>query len=273
MERAAVVATETDLPLGVRHAALAVSDLPRALAFYIETLGFTPAYVTDRDWAMLSLGGTTLSLVPVPHFMPLTLNGGGSHPAHIGIVLPSMEAVDALHQRIRYTDVPSLEAPKRHRDGSYGFYLTDLDGNALECIFIPYRLQGAANPEPSGDAVVLLAPGDPDPAGGAPYKALLAGLRRHAVDTQFALAFSGGAKPTLADVLPVLLAEGQVRRVRVVPVSLSAGDPGSQALPRLIDAVRLAHPTVTIQLAPALGEHPLVQEAMTQAIIESVGGP
>ncbi|MBC7543311.1 MAG: VOC family protein [Candidatus Sericytochromatia bacterium] len=258
----------TDSPLGIRHAALAVSDLARSVAFYTDTLGFTPAYVTSADWAMVSMAGTTLSLILVPHFKPPTVNEGGSHPAHLGIVLPSMEAVDDLHRRLGYTDVPTLEAPKHHRDGSYGFYLTDPDGNALESIFIPYRLKGAANAVPSGEAIVLLAHGSSDARWAAPVVALMARLQRHAADIPVAMAFMEFASPKLADVLPGLLAAADIRRVRVVPVFLSSGGHVSHDLPPLITAARAAHPGVDFVLAPAIGEHPAVQDAMASAIID-----
>jgi catechol 2,3-dioxygenase-like lactoylglutathione lyase family enzyme len=263
----------TESHLGVRHAALTVSDLPRSLAFYTDTLGFEPAYVTDTEWAMVSMAGTTLSLIPSPHFLPTKHVEGGAHPAHLGIVLATTEDVDAMHRRLAYTDVPELQSPKRHRDGSYGFYLTDPDGNALECIFIPYRLQGAANPAPTGDAIVLLVERHGDAGEVVPFQSLLAKLQRHAVDTPVALAYLVGAAATLSGVLPSLLSDGGIRRVRLVPAMLSMGAAVAHELRRQITVARAAHPGVEFTLAAPLGENQQVQEAMTQAIVGLIGTP
>lgn len=247
--------------LGVRHVALGVSDLARALDFYTETLGFDPAYVTSADWAMVSMAGTTLSLVPVPGYVA-PRSAGGSHPAHFGIVLASMADVDAWHERLRFTDVPSIEAPKLHRDGSYGFYLTDPDDNPLECIFIPYRLQGTARATPTDEAIVLVA------AEAGPLSlALIAGLQRHAPDVPAGVAFVRPGQPDVAEVARQLTAAGGIRRVHLVPVALTAADPVALALPAQVEAARLACPDVSFLMATALGEIPLVRDALVAALV------
>ena len=253
--------------LGVRHAALAVSDLDRAMTFYVDTLGFAPAYVADADWAMVAMGGTTLSLIPAPAG-ERPAPRGGSHPAHLGIVLDTPAAVDALYQRLRDLSLPRLGEPKRHRDGSYGFYLTDPDSNALECIFIPYRLQGAANPVPPGEAIILAASGV-DPTG--QRDALLARVRRHAWDTPVALAQLDVGGPDLAEVLPGLLAQGDIHRVRVVPLGLGSGDLAPAVLARHVAAVAPAFPHVTFVQESPIGDQALVQEAITAAICARIG--
>lgn len=136
--------------LGIRHAALGVRDLERALAFYRE-LGFEAYYAGDADWAMVEAGGTTLSLVH-------------SHPPHIGAVLDSPEAVDKLHAALARRKLPGLKAPVVHRDQSYGFYFTDTEGNQLEAIFIPAVARETKLPKevvlftrPDFDAAPLLA--------------------------------------------------------------------------------------------------------------------
>jgi catechol 2,3-dioxygenase-like lactoylglutathione lyase family enzyme len=238
-----------------------VSDLPRALDFYTETLGFEPAYVTSSDWAMVSMAGTTLSLIPVPGYVaPRIL--GGSHPAHLGIVLATAADVDAWHQRLQFTDVPAIEAPQAHRDGSYGFYLTDPDGNPLECIFIPYRLQGTARPGPTDEAVVLLAQDD---RAISTAQGLIGGLQRHAPDVAVGLA---PGQADLAAVARQLAAHGGIRRVRIVPVALAVDEGNAANLSACLDAARAACPGVTFSLSDAIGGHPLVQEAMVGAIVD-----
>jgi catechol 2,3-dioxygenase-like lactoylglutathione lyase family enzyme len=255
----------------MRHAALGVSDLARSLGFYLDTLGFEPAYVTDSDWAMVSMAGTTLSLIPVPGYTPPRILGG-AHPAHLGIVLASPAEVDALHARLQYTDVTAIEAPKAHRDGSYGFYLADPDGNALECIFIPFRLQGAANPGPCADAVILVADGSPEARWAEPYHDLVARMQRHAADMPIGLAFLATAHPGVREVAMLLAAQGDVRRIHVVPVTVAFGDGYGHELSALVAAAREACPDVTFTVAGAIGAHAEVQEAMVSAIVAMVAG-
>lgn len=125
--------------LGIRHAALGIADLERALGFYTSVLDFKPYHVSDADWAMVQEKGTSLSLAH-------------SHPPHLGLVLDSRAAVDALHAKLSASKTMSVGRPVRHRDESYGFYFKDTEGNQLEAIFIP-----AVPPDrPLPECVVLL---------------------------------------------------------------------------------------------------------------------
>ena len=81
--------------MGLRHAALPVRDLKRAVQFYVETLGFDPYLITDSDWAMVSLHGTTLSLVP---YHEENRARPKSHPAHVGVTFSTREKVDAIYE-------------------------------------------------------------------------------------------------------------------------------------------------------------------------------
>ena len=144
--------------LGIRHAALPVSDLKRALDFWCNTLGFEPYHVSDVDWAMVCQGGTTLSFVKVgaaataagagqaerqqdpdaPDFGYAPGQARGVHPGHLGVVVLTPEDVDRTREKLQAAG-RRCGKPKLHRDGSYGFYFTDPDGNAVELIFIPAR--------------------------------------------------------------------------------------------------------------------------------------
>jgi predicted lactoylglutathione lyase len=71
---------------------------------------------------------------------------------HIGVILDSPQAVDQMYQSI----APKIEAlgghivkePKQHRDGSYSFYFSDPDGNAIQALYEPAisRLKFSATP-------------------------------------------------------------------------------------------------------------------------------
>lgn len=143
--------------LGIRHAALGITDLERALRFYTSALGFKPYHVTDSDWAMVHEGGTSLSLAH-------------SHPPHLGIVLDSRAAVDSLHAALSASKTASVGRPVRHRDESYGFYFKDTEGNQLEAIFIP-----AVAPDRKLPGRVVLLGRD-----GWDFRGLLSALTEHA---------------------------------------------------------------------------------------------
>jgi catechol 2,3-dioxygenase-like lactoylglutathione lyase family enzyme len=176
-------ADEVRSALGIRHVAIAVHDLERALRFYRDVMGFADYHVGDRDWAMLKREGTGLSLIAIPRDKPVGAGGRGSHPAHFGVSFGSPAEVDAFRARLEKQGIGPLGVTKRHRDGSYGFYLTDSEGNPLECIFIPYV--SAADPRlAAGEVAVAVAWGEPPSAasahfGGVPVvRAELAELER-----------------------------------------------------------------------------------------------
>ena len=125
------------MTLGLRHAALPAKDLERAIRFYREAFDFEPYHISDKDWAMVTLAGTTLSFIKVPPSAPdVPAPIKGTHPSHVGICATTREEVDTLYQRALPLS-RSVGKPAEHRDGSYGFYLLDSEGNQIECIYIP----------------------------------------------------------------------------------------------------------------------------------------
>jgi catechol 2,3-dioxygenase-like lactoylglutathione lyase family enzyme len=129
--------------IGLKHAALAVHNLPRALDFYTQHLDAKPYHVQDQDWAMVLVGHTSVSLVPYDSH-PTPTRQAGRHPAHLGFVVSEPSEVQLWHKRLSL--VPGIQAAPvvEHRDGSTGFYFSDTEGNALELIAIP--LHSRAHP-------------------------------------------------------------------------------------------------------------------------------
>jgi catechol 2,3-dioxygenase-like lactoylglutathione lyase family enzyme len=122
--------------IGLNHAAIGVADLKRALEFYTTHLGFTPYYEGDADWAMVRMGNTTLSLLRQPALVATEIPES-YHPSHLGVTVESKAIVETTWERFQRTLDGVVGKPKLHRDGSYGFYFQDTEGNTLEIIYIP----------------------------------------------------------------------------------------------------------------------------------------
>ncbi len=282
--------------LGLRHAALSVQDIRRALDFYCGVLGFEPYHVTDADWAMVCRSGTTLSFVRVgsktsaqadpdaPDFGYAPGQARGVHPGHLGIVFDCPEDVQAIREKLVGIG-HRVGRMATHRDGSIGFYLADLDGNALELIFIPARsypalpgpkpgthaeLRAQLEAAPAHQGAVLLCHGSRDARWREPMEALLRDCRLHAPQLAWALAYMEFCEPGLEAALQTLLASRPCTRIEVIPVFLSSGGHVLHDLPHLLDRARQAHPGIQFRMGEALGENALVREALVQAGIARI---
>lgn len=254
--------------LGVRHAAFATRDLPAALRFYQDVLGFRPYYVDSEDWAMLMAGDTSLSLIRAEKFERRGETArGGSHHSHLGLTVETRADVDLWHARLREMKSPSVGRTTEHRDGSYGFYFRDLDGNALELIFIPYR---SHHLPPPAEGCVVLAHGSRDARWRATIEDLPQRLAAHAPGMRAAVAYMEMASPTLEEVLTAWAKDGLPERVKIFPLFFSGGGHVAKDLPELVARTRLLFPQTELVLQNALGEHPFVREALLAAIVLSI---
>jgi sirohydrochlorin cobaltochelatase len=251
--------------LGLRHAALECQSLESALQFYQEMFGMQVYLDTDKDWAMLQLGDTYLSLVPVEkRSAPVTQRG--SHAAHLGLVYPNESAVEQTRERLVAKGVKPVGALTRHRDGSYGFYCTDLDGNVLECIFIPHRSHTKVS---KAEAWVLLGHGSRDPLWAKPMEKIKASLERHVPSVRCEIAFMEFGSPSLMDVVGQL-SEQKIEKVKVFPVFLSnGGGHMGRDIPELVSQAKAAFPSIHFSTASAMGEHSIVVEAFVSAIVRT----
>lgn len=97
--------------------AVASRDIAASVQWYVETLGAQVLY-QDATWAFLQLGQGKLALVTP-----------AQHPPHTAVRVSeaTLEAVAAGEGK----------AVDRHRDGTKGIYIADLDGNQIELICYP----------------------------------------------------------------------------------------------------------------------------------------
>ncbi len=119
-------------------------------------------------------------------------------------------------------------------------------------------------------AIVLFAHGARDPRWAEPFEAVAARVRAAAPGCRVVLAFLELMAPSLAGAVDGVVAAGATR-VDVVPLFLGTGGHLREDLPPLVDALRIAHPTVAIHLQAAIGEHAAVVEAMARAAALAAG--
>ena len=123
---------------GLWHLALKVTDLARSRAFYEHLFGMIVVWQPDSENVYLSSGSDNLALHQIP-VAELTRyrNQHGQFLDHFGLVMETPEAVDRLFIRAEGLGVKIIQSPKRHRDGSYSFYMADPDANVVQVLYEP----------------------------------------------------------------------------------------------------------------------------------------
>ena len=115
-------------------------------------------------------------------------------------------------------------------------------------------------------ALVLFAHGSRDPRWARPFESLAARLSKKFL---VRLAYLEIMKPSLGEAVSALAAAG-ARSVRVVPLFLGPGGHVKDDLPRLVAAVRRAHPELELVLEKPIGEQQKVLAAIAAAIAAGV---
>lgn len=123
---------------GLRHLALKVIDISKSHAFYERLFGMRVVWQPDPESVYLSSGSDNLALHQI-----LAEEVSAYRPRqrqfldHFGFLMESPESVDAMFHRVQQEGVTIVKPPKRHRDGSYSFYLADPDDNTIQVLYDP----------------------------------------------------------------------------------------------------------------------------------------
>ena len=116
---------------GMRHVALNVSDVSRALGFYRDLLGFSVVWEPDPENVYLSSGCDNLALHKADEIRsPGALD-------HTGILVAEAAEVGRAEALLREAGVTILKPTREHRDKSVSCYVADPDGNAVQILFEP----------------------------------------------------------------------------------------------------------------------------------------
>jgi sirohydrochlorin cobaltochelatase len=117
--------------------------------------------------------------------------------------------------------------------------------------------------------LLLFAHGARDPRWALPFEAVAAQIKQARPGVPVRLAYLEFMSPNLPDAATALHAAG-CTHINVVPLFLGAGGHVRKDLPALLDALRVAHPGLTVQLHPAVGEIQSVVQAMADAALACV---
>jgi sirohydrochlorin cobaltochelatase len=120
--------------------------------------------------------------------------------------------------------------------------------------------------------LILFAHGARDPRWAEPFEAVAARVRAARPGLKVRLAFLELMQPSLGDAGSALVAEG-CGALQVLPLFLGAGGHVRKDLPVLVEALRAAHPGVSVTLHPAAGELPAVHAALAQVALDLLDAP
>jgi catechol 2,3-dioxygenase-like lactoylglutathione lyase family enzyme len=118
---------------GLRHLALNARDLESMKRFYVDLLGFEVEWEPDPDNVYLSSGIDNLAL----HRASSARGASGQALDHLGLIVRTLDDVDAWAAFLEGRGVTLGAKPKTHRDGARSCYFSDPDGNTVQIIYHP----------------------------------------------------------------------------------------------------------------------------------------
>jgi sirohydrochlorin cobaltochelatase len=112
-------------------------------------------------------------------------------------------------------------------------------------------------------AVILLAHGSRDPAWRAPMEAVARQIALLSPVTPALCAYLELSEPTLAQAGATLVGNG-AQNIRIVPMLLGVGKHAREDIPRLVAELKIRHPQVAFELAPAVGESAVLVDLLAR---------
>lgn len=118
-----------------------------------------------------------------------------------------------------------------------------------------------------GNAVILLGHGSRDPLWRQPIEAVAARMAQSQPGTPARCAYMELEQPDIAAAAAELVAEGATR-VTIVPMFLGTGKHARTDMPVLVGGLRAAHPGVSFELRPPVGEDPRLLDLLAALALE-----
>jgi sirohydrochlorin cobaltochelatase len=117
--------------------------------------------------------------------------------------------------------------------------------------------------------IVLFAHGSRDPLWCKPIEAIASAIASQTPHAIVRCAYLELMKPDLESVVADMLSTHDVAHIRIAPMFLGVGVHARQDLPVLVQALRLAHPQLQLELTPSIGENPQVIAAIAAALTQT----
>ena len=101
--------------------------------------------------------------------------------------------------------------------------------------------------------IILFAHGSRDPQWRLPIEAVATQIALRQPGTLIGCAYLELCLPSLPESATDLIAAG-ARKIKIFPLFLGVGKHAREDLPLLVDDIRAAHPGITVELLPTVGE-------------------
>jgi sirohydrochlorin cobaltochelatase len=121
----------------------------------------------------------------------------------------------------------------------------------------------------SAHAIILFAHGARDPDWARPFEALRHRVSALLPEWRVELAFLELTQPDLPAAVAGLADHGSTD-ITIIPVFLAQGGHVKRDLPGMVEGLRVAHPDISFEVLPAIGEQPAVIEAIACSIARVV---
>jgi sirohydrochlorin cobaltochelatase len=119
----------------------------------------------------------------------------------------------------------------------------------------------------SNRAIVLFAHGSRDPLWHKPMEAVASRIRQQAPDVHVACAYLELSEPDLPSAIASLSQSG-IGSFEIVPMFLGVGRHAREDLPALVAQLRDQYPTLSLSLAPAVGEDERLLDLLAQIALD-----
>lgn len=116
--------------------------------------------------------------------------------------------------------------------------------------------------------LVLFAHGARDPEWAEPFRAIAARVAATRPDLAVKLAFLEFQAPALADAITELVAAGH-QRIRIAPLFMAQGGHLKNDVPKLLDGIRGSHPSLQLELLPAIGDVAELRGAIADWLVKA----